>query len=79
MDIANIHLAQNAAANDGGTGYYPKNAWGWVSWSLSYDPSYIFTSAFVKIAQVMVNCYISSYIRRTWYGNNFCTSSFRGY
>lgn len=31
MGIANARLAQQAAAHAGGTGHYPKFAWGWVS------------------------------------------------
>ncbi|ROV90395.1 hypothetical protein VPNG_10037 [Cytospora leucostoma] len=101
MDIANVRLAQNAAANDGGTGYYPKNAWGWVfyaneaSFFCNYEANYLTYSIVIDFqTAVSAHCGQTTYgydrcandcgvrnaaIGRTWYGNNFCTSTFRGY
>ncbi|ROV96530.1 hypothetical protein VMCG_07772 [Cytospora schulzeri] len=100
MDIANIRLAENAAANDGGTGYYPKNAWGWVfyaneaSFFCNYEANYLTYSIVIDFQTAVSNhCGQTTYgydrcendcgvrsaaIGRTWYGNNFCTSDFRG-
>ncbi|ROV88676.1 hypothetical protein VSDG_09511 [Cytospora chrysosperma] len=100
MDIANIQLAKNAAANDGGTGYYPKNAWGWVfyaneaSFFCNYEANYLTYSIVIDFqTAVSKHCGQTTYgydrcandcgvasaaIGRTWYGNNFCTSTFYG-
>ncbi|RYO86339.1 hypothetical protein DL764_009018 [Monosporascus ibericus] len=73
LDIANVQLANNAQAHSGGTGYYPRGAWGWVfyaneaSFFCNYEANYLTYTIIIDFHKA-----VSRHCGQTTYGFDRC-------